>query len=560
MSGGFGAETLRPGQKLGRYTLLTPVGQGGMARVWAARQVGMRGFQRIVAIKTIMPDLAADPEFERMFLDEARIASAVHHPNVCEIVDLGEEGKTLFLAMEWVEGVSLLSLFKARPHMPLPDPVAVRIIADACAGLHAAHELRDETGQLIRVVHRDVSPHNILVSQEGHVKVADFGVAKAMGLEHAPTTAGQLKGKVAYMSPEQAVGETVVDRRSDIFSLGAVLYEAITGQRAWTGANDVARLQNLLAGNIIPARQVRPDIPQDLEAILAYSLATDPNRRFQTAEQMRMALEQFLVARNIIVSPSDIAALVRSYAGKEIEERRARIRHASTVLSEDAANFSSQPSASLTAMTVQQQPPPRRGMRRSTATAISLVSGGFTIAGLLVIAGISLGVPKKEAVAAAPTVSVAPPPAPTPAVPEMIVVKPVPTNALVLVAGAVVGPGEQKIARPAEGKSLTVEVRADGFESQTIKIDHESKVDLTVTLVAKEVPDAQAPEAEASAAAAPTPPPAATPAPTPTRAAPANTRPPAPANTRPTPVTTGGKTGGKTGGSKAPPAVPPNPF
>ncbi|HPY19508.1 MAG TPA: protein kinase [Polyangiaceae bacterium] len=468
----LGSDALYPGQKLGRYTLLVPVAQGGMARVWAARQSGQRGFQKIVAIKTIMPALAADPEFERMFLDEARIAAAVHHPNVCEIHDLGEVGDVLFLAMEWVDGISLLTLLKARPRTPLEDPVAVRIVADACAGLHAAHELRDDNGYPLNVVHRDVSPHNILLSINGQVKVADFGVAKAMGLEHAPTVAGQLKGKVAYMSPEQAVGDTTVDRRSDIFSMGAVLYEALTGYRAWAGANDVARLQNLLAGNIIPPKQVRPDIPQDLENILAYSLAIDPARRYQTAEQMRMALEKYLVSRSMMVSASNVANSVRMLCGREIEIRQAQIRQAAAAIPDETMGM---PGASVEPYSVQYR---SRGMRRSTATAITFVAGGITIAGIMGIVAVS-SLPSAPAatpptVASNPptqTASLAPPP---PQNPNIIVVRPSPSDAEIEVNHVILGKGVRSFDRPEPGQTHTVVVRAPGFETATLTINHDA--------------------------------------------------------------------------------------
>ncbi len=533
----LGSDALHPGQKLGRYTLLVPVAQGGMARVWAARQVGQRGFQKVVAIKTIMPALAADPEFERMFLDEARIAAAVHHPNVCEIHDLGEVGNVLFLAMEWIDGVSLLALLKARPRTPLEDAIAARITADACAGLHAAHELRDENGYPLNVVHRDVSPHNILVSINGQVKVADFGVAKAMGLEHAPTVAGQLKGKVAYMSPEQAVGDTNVDRRSDIFSLGAVLYEALTGHRAWAGANDVARLQNLLAGNIIPPRQVRPDIPQDLENILAYSLSVDPARRYQTAEQMRMALEQFLVSRGLMVSASNVANSVRQLCGREIEERQAQIRHATAMMPDEPIPASA---ASIGAYSMQR--PPTRGMRRSTATAITFVAGGITIAGLMGIVALS-SLP--NAPAATPPVT-APPAETASALPSppkkvnSILVKPSPATAEVEVNGVTLGKGERSFERPAPGQTHTVVVRAPGYETATITISHDAtESEWSVELTAS-------PDAAPSATAAPANPPVAATTPA--------TKPPQPAGPPAVPTVKPGPKGGKA------PAIPDNPF
>src|SRR5262245_39975993 len=165
------AERLTRGTRLGRYELLIPIAKGGMARVWAARQHGQRGFTKLVAIKTILPHLARDAEFERMFLDEARIASMVHHPNVCEIYELGEEGRVLYLAMEWVMGESLAHMLRSggKP-TPLDVRVVARIISDACAGLNAAHNTNDEEGRALGIVHRDVSPHNILVNENGHVK------------------------------------------------------------------------------------------------------------------------------------------------------------------------------------------------------------------------------------------------------------------------------------------------------------------------------------------------------------------------------------------------------
>ncbi len=533
------SDNLRAGQKLGRYTLLTPVAQGGMARVWAARQVGIRGFQKLVAIKTIMPALAADPEFERMFQDEARIAAAIHHPNVAEILDLGEVGSVLFLAMEWVDGVSLLSLLKARPRVPLPDHIAARIIADACAGLHAAHELRGEHGESLQVVHRDVSPHNILVGHDGTVKVADFGVAKAMGLEHAPTVAGQLKGKVAYMSPEQAMGDTNVDRRSDIFSLGAVLYECVTGQRAWAGANDVARLQNLLAGNIIAPRQVRTDLPADLENVLAYALAVDPARRFQSAEQLRVALEQFLVSRKLIVSPADVAGYVQALCGRELEERRVRIRHASTLLGDDGAAGMAGSAQSLSGVAVHAR---SRGLRRSTATAITFVAGGITIAGLLGIVAIG-SLPPAAPQTPATTSPSATPPAPT--APGTVTVNPTPVDAIVEVNGVVIGQGRRSFARPGPGETHKVVVRAQGYEPATITIDHNSTETEWAVTLAKLAPAASS--APAASAAPPN-----TEAPPATAAA----TPPRPT---PLPATPAANTG-KGGRPTKLPSIPENPF
>ncbi|MDB5218114.1 MAG: serine/threonine protein kinase [Myxococcaceae bacterium] len=321
--------SMLPGTRLGRYELLVPIARGGMARVWAARLHGQRGFQKLVAIKTILPHLAEEPEFERMFLDEARIASGVHHPNVCEIYELGEEKHTLYLVMEWVNGDSLARVLRSSGKTePVDSRVVARIVADACAGLHAAHELTDEDGRALGVVHRDLSPHNILLTADGTAKVADFGVAKALGQLHEATSAGQLKGKIAYMAPEQVTG-AAIDRRSDVFSLGCVLYEATTGQRPFRGDGDHQVMHAVLKGEFAAPTSILRQYPQELERIVMRALSPQPILRYPTAERMRFALEEFL-ARGQLVTQSNVAQVVRARIGENIDRRKERIRQASS--------------------------------------------------------------------------------------------------------------------------------------------------------------------------------------------------------------------------------------
>ncbi|HVJ95169.1 MAG TPA: protein kinase, partial [Labilithrix sp.] len=320
---------LRPGMHLGRYELLVPVAQGGMASVWAARQRGPRGFHKLVAIKTILPHLAEDHDFEQMFLDEARIASGVHHPNVCQIYELGEEDKTLYLAMEWVSGESFARVLRATGTTQALDPrVVARIVADACAGVHAAHEMTDDAGRPLSVVHRDLSPHNVLLSADGVVKVCDFGVAKALGQLHE-TNAGQIKGRLSYMAPEQVFGRPV-DRRSDVFAMGCVLYEATTGTKPFRGDQDHIILQAISKGEFAAPTRVVPGYPQELERIVVRALGHHPSQRFPTAESMRFALEEFLT-RGPLVTQSNVAQVVRSRVGDRIEQQRERIRRASAM-------------------------------------------------------------------------------------------------------------------------------------------------------------------------------------------------------------------------------------
>jgi serine/threonine-protein kinase len=340
-----GSAPLTGGARLGRYELLLPVAKGGMARVWAARQHGHRGFTKLVAIKTILPHLAMDAEFEKMFLDEARIAAGVHHPNVCEIYELGEEGKTLYLAMEWVAGDSLARILKASGKLVAIDPrVAARIVADACAGLNAAHNLTDDDGRPLNVVHRDVSPHNILVSADGVVKVADFGVAKALGQLHDQTSAGQLKGKIAYMAPEQVTGGHM-DRRSDLFSLGCCLYEATTGAQPFKGDGDHQVMHKLLKGEMKPPGEIVRGYPAELEGIVMRALATQPMQRFPNAERMKVALEEWIARSGPVVGQAQVAQIVRARLGAVLDKRKERIRVAMAAPAERPPQSASEPPA-----------------------------------------------------------------------------------------------------------------------------------------------------------------------------------------------------------------------
>jgi serine/threonine-protein kinase len=322
--------SLGPGARLGRYELLIPIAYGGMARVWAARLHGQRGFSKTVAIKTILPHLAHNPEFERMFLDEARIAAGVHHPNVTEIYELGEEGSVLYLVMEWVNGDSLMHVLRGpggKTATALDVRLAARIVADACAGLHAAHELTDDDGRLLNVVHRDVSPHNILVSLEGTVKMTDFGVAKALGQTHQETAAGQVKGKVAYMAPEQ-IGGISFDRRADVFAMGCVLYEAATGVQAFRGGNDPQVMQAVLRGTYEPPSSLVKGFPAELAAVIDRALAPEPSARFATAERMRVAIEEWLAKSGGIVTSTQVGSLVRQRLGVTLDRRREHVKAA----------------------------------------------------------------------------------------------------------------------------------------------------------------------------------------------------------------------------------------
>ena len=310
----------------GSYEVLLCIARGGMATVWAARQHGARGFNRLVALKTVLPELA-EPEFESMFLDEARVAARIHHPNVCEIFELVEHEGMLALSMEWVDGETLNTVINSRENQPLDPRVAAHIVAQAAAGLHAAHELKDENGAPMQLVHRDVSPQNILISRAGHVKVTDFGVAKALGDSREETAVGRVKGKLSYMSPEQAESKSL-DRRSDIFALGVVLYLATVGVHPFRRGSESRddQYMRLLLGDYARPSALIPGYPKDLEAIVVRALNREQKDRFATADDMRLRLQEWLMRSGPLLTEQHIARAVSERVGKTIEQRAERIQ------------------------------------------------------------------------------------------------------------------------------------------------------------------------------------------------------------------------------------------
>ncbi len=296
---------------LGRFQLLSRLAVGGMAEVYLARQGELSGFKTLVVVKKVLPNLACKPDFIAMFLDEARIASMLDHPNIVRITEVGRAGDEYFLAMELVQGKPLAALLRhgERSKTALPHTLAALVVANAAAGLHHAHQLTDASGQLLGLVHRDVSPQNIMVSFEGSVKVIDFGIARALG-RLGDTNAGSLKGKLGYMAPEQARGEPV-DARADIFSLGVVLWECAAGRRLFLRENELATLRAVVY-EPIPSPSQYAQVDPVLEAIIEHALARDLDERFQTAEEMRVALEHWVFAEGG-TSSHDLAVLMKSW-------------------------------------------------------------------------------------------------------------------------------------------------------------------------------------------------------------------------------------------------------
>jgi serine/threonine-protein kinase len=317
---------------LSRYVLLIELAAGGMGSVYVGRLRGAAGFERLVAIKRMHKQVLAQEDLVLAFHEEARIASLIHHPNVVQVIDVYEERGEHMLVMDYVDGVSLSVLAGAarKAGAKIPISVAVRIAIDTARGLHAAHETVGLDGQPLLVVHRDVSPHNILVGANGSVRVTDFGIARAI-MRAVHTEQGQLKGKVRYMSPEQARGAEV-DRRSDVFSLGIVLWELITGEPLYNGASTVENLHLASAARVDPPSARTPGIPRELEAFVLRALSRDPYARFPTAEAFADALEAWAVASRSLATPAEVASIVSEHAGPKLAKRRAELQQAFSVV------------------------------------------------------------------------------------------------------------------------------------------------------------------------------------------------------------------------------------
>ncbi len=304
---------------IGPYTLYEPIGSGGMASVHFGRRLAAGGFARAVAIKRVRAELASDPNVAAMLLDEARLTARIHHPNVVPTIDVVLEGGELFLVLEYVHGESLARLLRALPAgEPLPFALAVTIVRDVLRGLHAAHEAKGEGGAPLELVHRDVCPHNIIVDVDGVARVHDFGVAKARNRAQETAT-GQLKGRLRYMAPEQVHGDA--SRRSDVFAVGVVLWELVTGAALFAGDSDAETLAQVLGSRIPRPKERGLELPEGIEAALMRALDRRPEARFETAEDFAAALETIPET-----SRDAIGSWVRSLAQETLDARERRLR------------------------------------------------------------------------------------------------------------------------------------------------------------------------------------------------------------------------------------------
>lgn len=407
--------TLDSGCTLGRYTLLLPVGQGGQAAVWAASFAGLAGFEKTVAVKTLLPPRHDEEAHIERFTDEALLATRLRHPNVVEVLDFGEEDGVLYIVMPWIDGEPINTIIDVATRKGgVPLPIASNLMGQACRGLHAAHELTSENGEPLGLVHRDVSPENILVTREGTAKIADFGVATAcghLGLVTGETDLGRARGKVWYMAPEELWGEPV-DRRSDLFALGVVLYRMTTGRHPFDSGNGRESVRRLLAGaHAIPPRTFLPDYPEALENVLLRVLAESPEYRHRTAIELRQALFQAVAP----ATDDDVAQFLSDLFAARRLERDARLRQALDALPEppvarlafDERRFGTHRSIHPASRTAPRTPSHARAFGLGLAGA---VVGMLVSCALLQPGRVAESLPAVEAKAAVATPAPAPPP------------------------------------------------------------------------------------------------------------------------------------------------------
>jgi hypothetical protein len=367
-------------RRLGRYTLFGEIASGGMATVHVGRLAGEGGFSRIVAIKCLHRHLADDPEFRAMFLDEARLAARIQHPNVVSTVDVGTSEQGMFLVTEYVVGESLASLVRASAERGerILASIAVRILIDTLNGLHAAHVATDDAGTPLSIVHRDVSPQNILVGTDGLARVIDFGIAKAATSSHT-TREGQLKGKLRYMAPEQ-FKDAGVSPQTDIYAASVVLWELLTGERLFGGSNDAAIMGRVLEGVVAPASKLAPGVSRELDAIVQRGLARDPRDRFGSAQQMAEALEG-----TAPTTGRQVGVWVERVVGDVLRKRAAMIE--GSHVAPDEAHLAPPARHEPVTKTNTVAPSPERNRARSGGATTLLVSAGAVLLAALAFVG-----------------------------------------------------------------------------------------------------------------------------------------------------------------------------
>lgn len=499
-------------ETVGRYEILGRLAVGGMAEILLGRLRGPSGFERPVVVKRVLPHLAEQQSFVNMFLDEARLASQIHQRNVVQVQELGRDARNLYLVMEYLEGENVAGLVRRTivAGRELDPVISAYVIAEACAGLHAAHELTDAAGRSLELVHRDVSPQNLFVTYSGGVKVLDFGVAKAID-RSSHTEAGELKGKFEYMSPEQCRGRPV-DRRSDIFALGICLYEMVTRKRLFKRDSRLATLEAVWRDPIEPPSKLGT-CPPELERIVLKALQRAPEERYQTAAEMRRDLMSSVQKLHPGVLPEEtLASLMRELFQDRIEAKREMLGRARS-----GASVGSVPSAEVdSGVEIPELKPKDRGRvetggyalgstnaggtdayaleRARRRRRIALASGAGALAVLALVSALWAGRDKPAAqrlravARGIPRVALAEASSPNAKQEVTISVTSVPTGAAVIIGGQKRGETPLELALPRGDASLEVKIVKAGWKDATERVTPDVNQRLRVMLIAERVP------------------------------------------------------------------------
>jgi len=364
---------------IGRYQLCFELASGGMAKVYLARVEGIAGFEKLVAIKRIHPHLAEQEEFVEMFLDEARIASRINHPNVCTVFDFGRSGEDYYIAMEFLRGEPMARLMRTAVYTPGMirsrrwTALMLRVIAEACEGLHAAHDQRNEKGESLNVVHRDVSPHNLFLGYDGGVKIVDFGIASAKDRLHT-TQVGTVKGRHAYMAPEQAQGMPL-DRRADVWSLGVILWETLSGKRLFKRATDAETLMALVRDPIPRLSEVWTSVPSEIDAVVMKALERDRDQRWASARDFGREIDRLLMRLEYPAGKAELAELMEELFHEQREQRARMIEEARTMAAGVVRRVLDDESSSALGVVVYSDDQTRQRKKGRVVSALALGAG-----------------------------------------------------------------------------------------------------------------------------------------------------------------------------------------
>ena len=497
----------------GKYKLIAELGQGGMANVYLAVARGPSGFNKLVVMKSLRSDLAVDQELMAMFLEEARLAARLNHPHVVQTYEVGDYAGRPVIIMEYLEGQTLANV-ELRGKARLTLALRLRILVDALEGLHHAHELTDFSGKPLGLVHRDVSPQNVFVTFDGHVKVLDFGIAKVVNSQ-VQTATGILKGKVRYMAPEQMLGSAELDCRADLYSIGVMLWEAITGLRMWQGQSDMQVMTGVAQGVLPTPRSANPGVSENLEAICLRALSRDPNDRYPTALEMASALERELDNIGTGAHSRQLGQLVREL----FEDVRARTRatieaqllevtahpdssssqaipanliNISTRISEDSPSGASGKNGPFSAVTAREGSGRSRIAAWVAAALVAVGAGGIGFAKLghstraaepatpAAVASPSSANP--PAASAVPTVSAPVPPAPARASSVTVELSANPARAALFLDGHLLPSNPYTTTLPSDGSTHKVYAEAAGYLPRTIPLTADHDADVKIVL------------------------------------------------------------------------------